>query len=392
MARSPIIMRTPQYTIQERIYMLEQKMGHTPHKVLKFNYKRKFPFSGRSPSKMTVWKQTRKFKSNGTLHNLNKGKSGRKRTVLTEGNLGLMRQLFHAEKDLPARQSRSSCRRHNLPIPMSKSSFNRGVKLLDFHPYKLHYRHALKPGDKVRRSTMCQHVLDRHANTPNWLDNLWMSDEAVFSLNGNVNTKNVICYSERRGGRPEEFTIDTTKHAASVMPWACLSGDGRKLDLKFFEPEVVDGEKVSGTMNGARYYKLLRYRAIPQIKTLNQGSLTDQVWQQDGARPHWSEQNLAYLQGQIGVNTLALGAARWGGGEWAPHSPDLSVLDFCIWGVMKYFVFQHPMPTTKQGLKDKILRVWDTEITPELIKKAFKGFIGRCHKVLLKNGGHQDNE
>ena len=96
------------------------------------------------------------------------------------------------------------------------------------------------------------------------------------------------------------------------------------------------------------------------------------------------EQNLDYLQGQFVVNTLALGAARWGGGEWAPHSPDLSVLDFCVWGVMKYHVFKHPMPTTKQSLKEKIIKVWEEEITPELIKKAFKGFISRCNKVLQK--------
>ena len=387
-----IVMRTPQYTTEQRVYLLEQKMGHTPHKVLKFNYKRKFPFSGRSPSKMTVWKQQKKFSSKGTVLNQNKNNSGRKKTVLTPANLNRMRELFDAEKDLPARQSRSSCRKHNLPFQITKSSFNRGVKLLDFHPYKLHRRHLLKPGDKVKRVAMARHVLDIHNRKPDWLNNLWMSDEAVFSLNGNVNSKNVVCYSERRGGRPEDFNIDITKHAASVMPWACLAGDGRKLLLKFFEPETVDGEKVPGTLNGARYYKLMRYRVIPQIKALNGGSLSDQCWQQDGARPHWSEQNLVYLQGQFGTNTLALGARRWGGGEWAPHSPDLSVLDFCIWGVMKYYVFQHPMPTTKQALKDKIQLVWDNQINPDLIKKAFKAFIARCTKVLQKDGGHQDNE
>jgi hypothetical protein len=92
-----------------------------------------------------------------------------------------------------------------------------------------------------------------------------MSDEAVFSLNGNVNTKNVVCYIERMGGRPKEFFIDVTKHTASVMPWACMAGDGRKLRLKFFEPEMVDAERVPGTKNG---------------------SLNSQTWQQDGDRPH----------------------------------------------------------------------------------------------------------
>lgn len=385
-------MRTPQYTVKERIFLLEQKMSKAGHRVIKDNYKRSFPFSGRSPSKMTIWKQQKKFKTKGTVLNQNKGNSGRRVSVLTAPNLNLIRNLFAGEKNLPARQSRSSCRRNNLPIHMTKSSFNRGVKLLGFHPYKLHRRHVLKAGDMVKRVTMARHVLDKVADDPEWTKNVWMSDEAVFSLNGNVNTKNVICYSEKRGGRPEDFCIDVTKHADSVMPWACVSGDGRKLKLKFFEPEIVDGERVSGTLNGARYYKLLRYSAIPQIKALSNGSLVGQVWQQDGARPHWSVQNLAYLQGQFGVNTLALGAARWGGAEWAPHSPDLSVLDFCIWGIMKYHVFMHPMPTTKQGLKDKIQLVWDQEITPDLIQRAYKGFVNRCRKVLDKNGAHQENE
>ena len=389
---APITLRTPQYTIAERIYLIEQKMEKNTHKVLADNFKRRFPFSGRNPGKMIVWKQMKKFKTHGTVNNLNKGNSGRKKSVLTEENLSAMRDLFEEEKNLPARQSRSSIRRHNLPFHMSKSSFQRGTKLLGFHPYKLHYRHVLKPSDKLRRVSMCQHVLEKYTTNPDWLNNVWMSDEAVFSLNGQVNTKNTVCYSEHRGGRPENFAIETTKHADSVMPWACLSGDGRKLELKFFEPTVVDGERVSGTMDGAKYYKLMRYSAIPQIKALSHGSLAGQTWQQDGARCHWTHTNLAYIQGQFGVNTLALGAARWGGGEWAPHSPDLSVLDFCIWGILKYHVYKHPMPSTRQALKEKITLTWQREITPDLVKRAFGGFISRCRKVLDVNGGHQHDE
>ena len=192
--------------------MVEEKMANnSSHKVIKFNYKRKFPFSGRSPSKMAVWKQVRKFKSDGTLHNLNKGRSGRKRSVLADGNLALMNQLFEDEKSLPARQSRSSCRKHNLPIQMSKSSFNRTVKLLHyFHPYKLQHRHILNLGVKVKRVAMARHVVQKNTSNPNWFAILWISDEAVFFLNGHVNSKNIICYSERRSGLSEDFTIVST--------------------------------------------------------------------------------------------------------------------------------------------------------------------------------------
>ena len=149
-----IVLKTPQYTIPERVFLLEKKMSKAPHKVLKYEYKRAFPFSGRSPSKMTVHKQAKKFSTHGTLHNINKGRSGRKRSVLTDENLARMRELLNEEKDLPARQSRSSIRRHNLPFAMTKSSFQRGVKMLGFHPYKLHYRHVLKPADKIKRVAM----------------------------------------------------------------------------------------------------------------------------------------------------------------------------------------------------------------------------------------------
>ena len=93
----------------------------------------------------------------GTVLNLNKGRSGRKPTALTEARLQMMENMLEGicllyksifyfikiilvESELPARVARSSCRKHRLPEPMSKSSFNRGIKKLGFHPYKLVYK------------------------------------------------------------------------------------------------------------------------------------------------------------------------------------------------------------------------------------------------------------
>ena len=45
--------------------------------------------------------------------------------------------IFTAEIDLPARVARSSCRKNRLMVPMSKSSFNRAVHKIGYHPYKL---------------------------------------------------------------------------------------------------------------------------------------------------------------------------------------------------------------------------------------------------------------
>ena len=43
-----------------------------------------------------------------------------------------------------------------------------------------------------------------------------------------------------------------------MQVFGCLRLDGKKMPLKFFYPKWVNGERVSGTLDGAGYYKLLR--------------------------------------------------------------------------------------------------------------------------------------
>ena len=121
---------------------------------------------------------------------------------------------------------------------------------------------------------MCTAVIEKNNTDPTWLPNLWTSDEANFNLNGLVNSKNVLCYSPRGQGRPEGFSIETVKHPDGVMVklllysnigriifcqvFGALRLDGKKLPLRFYYPKWVNGERVSGTLDGDGYYKLLR--------------------------------------------------------------------------------------------------------------------------------------
>ena len=38
-----------------------------------------------------------------------------------------------------------------------------------------------------------------------------------FLCLGLVNTKNVLCYAPARGGRPDNFSVETVKHPDGVM-------------------------------------------------------------------------------------------------------------------------------------------------------------------------------
>lgn len=80
---------------------------------------------------------------------------------------------------------------------------------------------------------MCNYVIQKNTSDPSWLPKLWTSDEANFNLNGIylssiltyfdsfflglVNSRNVLCYSPRGQGRPDNFSIETVKHPDGVM-------------------------------------------------------------------------------------------------------------------------------------------------------------------------------
>ncbi len=76
----------------------------------------------RSPARSTFSKIIRKFLTSYTVHNLNKGLSGRPRAVRTIQNIERVRLLLDRERDLPVGYFRSSARRNNLGI--GKSTFN----------------------------------------------------------------------------------------------------------------------------------------------------------------------------------------------------------------------------------------------------------------------------
>jgi hypothetical protein len=184
--------------------------------------------------------------------------------------------------------------------------------------------HALKETDLDRRLRFANHVLNNMSEAD--LINTAFSDEASFTLDGMVNSQNVRRYAKRKtrgveeGGRPANFRHTHSKYPQKVMVFLGVHGSGSTWGLKFYQNQIIDG---------AEYYKLLRYTAIPQLKVINGGSLEGMTWQQDGAKIHRTKKVIQYLDGQFGDKMLALDSTQ--GAEWPPRSPDLNPLDFCVW-------------------------------------------------------------
>ena len=92
------------------------------------------------------------------------------------------------------------------------------------------------------------------------------------------------------------------------------------------------------------------------------------VFQQDGAPAHYARQVRTFLDQQFPGRWLG----RNGPLVWAARSPDLTPLDFFVWGFLKTKVYERK-PKTLQQLKDFVCEEAE-KISPEMCVNAVAGF------------------
>ena len=144
-----------------------------------------------------------------------------------------------------------SLRRNGLGL--SRSSYHRIAKHdVRFHPYVMIMRQELKDGDPVQRISFCNQLVNTVEQKPQFLDQFIVSDEAVFSLNLEVNTKNVIGYSPHGDGHPAHHSVEFAQSADQVMVWVGLTQAGVVLGPHFAERNLDTRE----------YLRIIRYHLI----------------------------------------------------------------------------------------------------------------------------------
>ena len=250
-------------------------------------YNRSATFRGRFPDrdpphKTTILRNVRKYSSQGTSLNLNKGNSGRRRTARTEQNIAAVRTLLEQNRrDVSARRN---------PVEISSSGFNRITRLdgygchlrstldLRWHPYRMHVRHELLATDLPRRLRFAEWFIQR-CRRENFLSSIIIGDEAAFAMDGEVNSHNVRQYSPK--GHPPVFNFERSNSRAKLTVWAALCGDGVILGPYFFD----------GNVNGMAYLQLLNKFAFPQLVVHFGNQHWEDMfrgfwWAQDGAPAH----------------------------------------------------------------------------------------------------------
>ncbi|KAJ8942984.1 hypothetical protein NQ318_001708 [Aromia moschata] len=296
---------------------------------------------------------------------------------------------------------------------------NIGKSSVKYHPYRVRLIHELAEDDFDRRTEFCEYMMDHNNQNNGFIANILFSDEATFFLNGHVNRQNTRYWSQENLHWMQEYH---TQHPQKVNVWAgipevSISTVGeKKLVTKFLETgSVLDIKKSKKLLNedyAASVLELhsvreapklsLRKRAIEtEIKNLNrntylgmlQNFLTDKLdelplsyrtrifFQQDGCPAHHAVTVRNWLNSEFNEHWIG----RDGPILWPPRSPDLTILDFYLWGCLKQIVYREPLENDEEQLKTMIQNAVKS-LSMEEIRNSFNESRARI-EICAEKGG-----
>lgn len=134
-------------------------------------------------------------------------------------------------------------------------------------------------------------------------------------------------------------------------------------------------------VSGDRYLSILENFDRSYLDNLPLTEHRNIFYQHDGAPPHRGELINSFLQATFYDQWIA----NDGPFLWPPRSPDLTVLDFFIWGAIKSKVYETPLTT----MDDCMQRVRNAfrNLSQDSIKRATHcELIRRCQKCLEVGG------
>lgn len=322
-------------------------------------------FNKRSPSNAVILKVIEKFRNTGSVLCQRKGNSGRPRTVNNNNNHErVFEQILQNPK---ASQARTA-----LQLDLKRTSFQRILKELGAFSYVIQVHQQLHPRDYRSRVEYCARILALQYENPEFLKNVWFSDEAHFHLSGYVNrrTNRFLGFA-----RPDEVQ-EVPLHSAKVSVWCAVSGHG------IIGPYFIEENGRQVTLNQQRYRHILT-RFIPDLRQFCRArnlAFRNQFFQQDGATCHTAAAIRQFLQEHFPSKFIS----RFTDFPYPSHSPDLTPPDAYIWGMAKNAVFKRA-PQTIDELKDAV-RVFFAALRQPLFNNMTR-YLEHRYEVCLERGG-----
>jgi hypothetical protein len=263
----------------------------------------------------------------------------------------------------------TSTRRLSNQLLVSKSKVWKVLKKEKMHPYHIQKVQALHPGDDQKRLTFC-HWITTNRNVVKWV---LFTDEAQFTRNGVNNSKNLHVWATEN---PHQTVENHFQRRFAINVWCGLIND-----------VLVGPYIIEGNLNKDTYYEFLLNQLPTLLEDVPLEARANLWFQHDGAPPHSSRQARELLQQRYGQRVIA----NNGPVNWPARSPDLTPMDYFLWGWMKSQVYT-TKPRTREELLDKIMRSAElVKRNPAIIRAATNSLVARARLCRQNHGNHFEN-
>lgn len=263
----------------------------------------------------------------------------------------------------------TSVRRLSSQQLVSSTKVWRVLKREKMHPYHFQKVQALHPGDNDARLAFCNWVVANKRT----IKCILFTDEAQFTRNGINNLKNLHFWATEN---PHKVIENHFQQRFHVNVWCGLVND------KLIGPYVIEGN-----LNRDTYHAFLLNQLQTLLEEVPLETRVNLWFQHDGAPPHSSRQVVGLLRDEFGQKVIA----NNGPVHWPARSPDLTPMDYFLWGWMKSQIYT-TKPATREELLQRIMHVAESiKNNPAVIRAATNSLISRARVCRQKNGGHFEN-
>lgn len=317
-------------------------------------YHQRFP-ERRPPPKTSFEKLMERFNRTGSV----KYESHEKPKTITTEDMEL--SVLLTTYDDPHLGTRDIARRQSI----SRRSVQRILHKYKMHPYHIQLHQELINNDYQRRVAFCEWALQKIRTTTCFSDTILFGDEATFHRNGTVNRHNFHFYAT---SNPYIFsTHSQTRWSLNV--WGGIVGN-----------HVVGPHFFEGTVNGTVYLDFLQNH-LPILLEDVPLSVRNNMWfLHDGAPVHHTGPIQNYLNEKFPDRWIG----RGGPIAWPARSPDLTKIDFFLWGHVKNLVYAS-QPSTREEMKNKIIETF-RNIDVDMLRRVTRSFEDRLQTCIDVSG------
>lgn len=308
--------------------------------------------------------------SNSTVHKINQvfNRTGAVTTYILKNNIVRRRNENNQTiLDYFRNNPNSSLRDASLDLNLPRENVRRCLMKNKLRPFKPKFLHTMELGDQEKRLEFCLWAQGEYLNDRQFLKKILFSDEASFTTNGVVSSQNMRYWATEN---PNWVINCKRQYSEKVNVWCGI------LNERIIGPFFFDGN-----MNGAIFLQFLRNEFSDAIDELPLAETRNLYFQLDGCSIHnagivksWLNQN--YPNRWIGRGSTLIG--------WPPRSPDLTSLDFFLWGYVTQKVYKS-RPRNRVELCTRIQQACDA-ITPQQLRNISKNIRKRYDKCIELDG------